>query len=142
MLNSSEGPGSKQLAPTIYTYDVEIDYLYGEIQTLYEEVIEDRSWFKLDRRPFEHKFPQSLPHFLYRMELLWTYTIEGIENAVKRGSRLEALSKLPGYVQLVDKSLLFRHIAAYLRSKKERLFKLVPVTFSFDAREVQFHRDI
>ena len=115
MLHSSEGPGSKHPAPTIYTYDVEIDYLYGEIQTLYEEVIEDRSWFKLDRRPFEHKFPQSLPHFLYRMELPSPYKIEDIQSAVKSGAKLMALSKLPGYSHLIEKSLLFRHIATHLR---------------------------
>jgi len=115
MINSSERPEKPQDAPTTYTYDVEYDYWYGGLQTLYEEVIEDRSWFKLDRKPFEHKYPQSLLNFLYRMELPSPYKIEDIQSAVKSGAKLMALSKLPGYSHLIEKSLLFRHIATHLR---------------------------
>jgi len=127
---------------TVYTYDIEYDYHYGGCQKTYELVVDDRSWFKLDRKPFEYRYPESLPHFLYRFEWQAPYLFENIEAAVKRGAKLKALAKMPGCVQVIDKSYLFRNLARSLRAKKERLFRYLPVTFSFAIGEMQLHRDM
>jgi len=126
----------------VYTFDVEYDYHYGGLQVLYEKIIGDRSWFKMDRKPFEHEFPQSLPDFLYRIVWRPPYEYKDIKSALDRGAKLKALSMLPGSNSFVDKSLLFRNLARHLRTTKQRLFKNIPITYSFHQDEVYFHRDI
>lgn len=126
----------------MYTYDIEYDYFYGGTQTNFEKIIEDRNWFRLDRKPFELKRPQSLPHFLYRFELTPPFDFANLRTAIENGSRLTAISKLPHSEQVGDKSHLFRNIVNLQRSRGQPLFEFIPVTFSFDSLERNFHRDL
>jgi len=142
MLGTKESCIENKMDENVYTFDVNIDYTGNGLHVLYEQVIADRSWFKLDRKPFDPDCPQSLPDFLYRFVFAPPYTYGNIEAALKKGAKLKSLSKLPNYLKIADKSNLFRTLARHLRSKHAKLFEHIPITFSYDVHEVQFHRDV
>ena len=142
MLETKDTCKENKLDEKVYTFDVNIDYTGNGQHVVYEQIILDRSWFKLDRKPFEPKYPQSLPDFLYRYELCQPYTFENLEAAIKNGAKLKAMSKFPGALNISDKSYLFRTIARHQRSRQAKLFEYIPITFSYDVHEVQFYRDV